>query len=321
MFTLSEIQRKTLALMEPRIEQIALLPTVVAKLAALDIESETATETIEALVRSDPPLALRLMRLANGGKIEGGTVTTISDAIRQVGSRRLAEMVFALSVVEVFVPHTAAQRNLWIHSIQTALASRRLASVHTEHNVSEEESFLAGLLHDIGRFLIYEHRPRDMAEIDEAHVADPRDLIAAEIRVCGFDHATLGYLVCKRLNLPWSVCEMIRTHHFYREQKQQIAPEVLTLVSMVQEADCLSFGMLGHPDVHAAHDEALHDWITHSMRHIRQSEQILSPTRWVEEIRNIDHDARIAAEIVDLSYPGEIPLHATYKGKPGPNTH
>jgi hypothetical protein len=52
--TLSEIQRKTLAILEARIDQVALLPSVVSKLSKIDIDSVDATEEIESLIRSDP---------------------------------------------------------------------------------------------------------------------------------------------------------------------------------------------------------------------------------------------------------------------------
>jgi HD-like signal output (HDOD) protein len=40
-----------------------------------------------------------------------------------------------------------------------------------------EECFLAGLLHDIGRFVIFEHRPQEMAQLDEADVTSPQELV------------------------------------------------------------------------------------------------------------------------------------------------
>jgi HD-like signal output (HDOD) protein len=63
------------------LEHIALLPSVISRLAALDLNSPTATEDIVALIRRDPPLALRLLRLANSPILGGRGVTNIPDAI------------------------------------------------------------------------------------------------------------------------------------------------------------------------------------------------------------------------------------------------
>src|SRR5208283_1566483 len=96
---LTEVQRKTISSLESRLERIALLPSVIARLAALDLDSPGATDEIVALVRADPPLALRLMRLANSAGNGGGGIETIPGAIVRAGAHNLANMILALSVV------------------------------------------------------------------------------------------------------------------------------------------------------------------------------------------------------------------------------
>ena len=300
--TLTELQKKTIAGLESRTERIALLPSVIAQLAALDLESPNATEEIIALIRSDPPLALRLMRLANSSLAGRGAIDTIPGAILRVGALGLANIILTLSVVEVFVPHTRGQRNLWIHSIQTALASRRLAALRPDLGLGTEECFLAGLLHDIGRFVIFENRPEDMAQLDEAHVGNPIELVAAELAVCGFDHATLGYEVCRRWSLPEVVCEMVRVHHLYGQERRHVPPEVAALVRLVQEADCFSFGLLRHPASTLDSDADRKRYIEVSLHPLASSERIVPAAKLAEELNRVDHEARIAAGVIKIAY-------------------
>jgi putative nucleotidyltransferase with HDIG domain len=300
--TLTELQRRTIASLESRLEQIAVLPSVIARLAALDLDSPDANEEIVALVRSDPPLALRLMRLANSSLHSNGEIKTIPDAILRVGTAGLANVILALSVVEVFVPHTRGQRNLWIHSIQTALAARRLAQLRADVGLGMEECFLAGLLHDIGRFLIFEHRSEDMAKLDEAGVSNPHELVAAELQVCGFDHATLGYEVCRRWNLPESVCEMVRVHHMYGAQRRGVPTEVAALVRLVQEADCLSFGLLRNPATSFHSDVDRNRSVEMSLHPLAASERILPTVRLAEQLISVDNEARTAAAVINVAY-------------------
>lgn len=299
---LTELQRRTIASLESRIERIALLPAVVSRLAALNLDSPDATDEIVALVRSDPPLALRLMRLANSSIAGGGGIDTIPEAILRSGSHGLANIILALSVVEVFVPHTRGQRNLWIHSIQTASAARRLAVLRPDMGLGIEECFLAGLLHDIGRFLIFENLPGEMAQLDEADVASPLALIAAERQVCGFDHATLGYEVCRRWNVPESVCEMIRVHHLYGKESTQIPPEVMALVRIVQEADCFSFGLLRHPASTIHSDVDRSRVIEASLRPLAASERVVPAHKLAQELIEVDREARIASALINVAY-------------------
>lgn len=298
---LTEKQKRTIESLEHRLEHIALLPAVVARLAALDLDSPNAADEILALVRSDPPLALRLLHAANAQHARNN-IDTIAGAVHRIGALGIANMILALSVVEVFVPHTRAQRNLWIHSIQTALAARRLAVLRPDMGVGAEECFLAGLLHDIGRFLIFEHWPREMAALDEIDVNCPRELVAAERSVCGFDHTALGWEVCRRWRLPESVCQMVKAHHLYGQARQWIPPEVATLVRFVQEADCLSFGLLRNPVSALQSDADRNRSVETSLHLLDAAERVLSSTQLTEQLISLDHEARKAAAGIGVAY-------------------
>jgi putative nucleotidyltransferase with HDIG domain len=298
---LTEKQKRTFESLEYRLEHIALLPAVVARLAALDLDSPDATDDVLALVRSDPPLALRLLQLANAQRGHND-IDTIAGAVHKVGALGIAKMILAVSVVEVFVPHTRGQRNLWIHSIQTALAARRLAVLRPDMGLRAEQCFLAGLLHDIGRFLIFEHWPQEMAALDEIEVTCPQELVAAERLVCGFDHAALGYEVCRRWRLPESLCQMAKTHHFYGEARKWVPPEVAVLVRFVQEADCLSFGLLRNPVASFQSDADRTRSIETSLRILTAAERILPAAELTEQLIDLDQEARKAAAGIGVAY-------------------
>lgn len=300
--SLSQIQQHTLASLEANIDRIALLPSVVSKLASLDLDSADSTVRIEKLARSDPSFALRLMRLANDEVVGHREINNIPDALLKIGTRHLAEMIFGLSVIEVFVPHTRTQRNLWIHSIQTSLGAGRLAALRPELGVGVEQAMLAGLLHDIGRFLIFENHPQEMAKIDEAEVGDLRDLLRLEVEMCGFDHAMLGHMVCDKLRLPRTVCDMVRTHHFYFENKARVPAGVKELVRLVQEADCVSFSLLRHQTGGRFTATSRQD-VEHALDLIELPDRVISNDRWVEEIQNIHQAARPATDFIDIAYP------------------
>ncbi len=296
----NELQSRTIGSLEARLEKIALLPAVISRLTTLDLDSAAASDEILTLVRNDPPLALRLMRLANAQSRNG--IDTIPDAVLRVGTHNLAHMILALSVVEVFVPNTRPQRNLWIHSIQVALAARRIAAMCPEIGLGIEQCFLAGLLHDIGRFVIFEHQPQEMAKIDEVDVADPHELVAAEIRACGFDHAALGYEVCRRWKLPESVTNMVRSHHMYGEARRRVPGEVAALVRVVQQADCFSFGLLRKPASAQPSVADRNTAIEAAMRSIPSDDHIVPVARLREELMEIDREARAAAAVINLAY-------------------
>ena len=88
---LTDVQRRAIASLESRLEHIAHLPSVIARLGSLDPDAPGAIDPIVALNRCDPPPALRLPGFVNA-TANGRNIDAIPDAI------------LALSAIEVFAP-------------------------------------------------------------------------------------------------------------------------------------------------------------------------------------------------------------------------
>src|SRR5271166_1047395 len=126
-------------------EQLPLLPTVVMRVLALDTRSDQYFEALLAVAEEDPTFAVRLIRLANAPSSAPSTpIVTIRQAVVRLGARECAGLVTTLAVARVFVPTTAGHRNLWLHSLQVAVAARVIAGLMTGASVSPEHAYLAG---------------------------------------------------------------------------------------------------------------------------------------------------------------------------------
>jgi putative nucleotidyltransferase with HDIG domain len=299
---LTDAQRRTLEDLESRLDRIAVLPAVVSTLAALDPDADTFPDAVTELARRDPPFALRLLRLANQLSVRRAeAVDTIPQAIFRAGARRLADLVLTQSVVEVFVPRTRGQRHLWLHSIQVATAARLLARLRPEWGVNPEQAYAAGLLHDIGRFVLFEHRMEELGRIDDIGVGSPRELIEAEVQVCGFDHAELGWHVCQQWALPATLSALVRSHHVARDGSDRIPPEVLMLVRTVQLADCISFSLLRDPRL-AQRSAGERSAAVAAMLHANGGAASLPrPVDLAEHLLSIEQDSRQAAAAVGVA--------------------
>ncbi len=75
------------------------------------------------------------------------------------------------------------------------------------------QAYLSGLLHDIGRFVMFEHAPENLLRVDESHWHSPEELIEADVEVFKFTHSELGFLACSRWGLPGDLAETVRRHH------------------------------------------------------------------------------------------------------------
>ncbi len=133
-------------------------------------------------------------------------------------------------------------------------------------------------------------------------MTNPQELIATEHSVCGFDHAALGHMVCRRWHLPESVCQMVKAHHMYADARRWVPPEVEALVRLVQEADCFSFGLLRNPTLPLQTDVERNTSIDASLRMLATSERVLPTAKLAEQAVNIDREARIASAGINIAY-------------------
>ncbi len=233
-----------------RAEQLPLLPTVVLRVLRLDSGSDRYFEELLALAEEDPTFALRLIRLANApASAPARPIVTIRQAVTRLGARECAGLVTALAVSRVFVPTTTAQRNLWLHALQTAVASRTIASLMAHPPIAPDQAYLAGLLHDIGRFVMFESATDDLMRVDDTHWHSPQQLLDAEHELLGYDHVQLGVTVCNRWSIPQTIADVIKLHHEYRAPGALAATPLGTLVATVQFADLLSVRLIDAPQV------------------------------------------------------------------------
>jgi putative nucleotidyltransferase with HDIG domain len=231
-------------------EQLPLLPTVVMRVLALDPRSDQYFEALLAVAEEDPTFAVRLIRLANAPtSAPAKPIITIRQAVVRLGARECAGLVTALAVSRVFVPTTVGQRNLWRHALQVAVGARTITSLMTTPGVLPAQAYLAGLLHDIGRFVMFEAATEDLGRVDEAPWHSPQQLMDAEHTLLGYDHVQLGVLVCRRWSLPQVIAEVIKLHHDYAAPDVQSSVPMGTLIAIVQLADLLSMYLMDSPEL------------------------------------------------------------------------
>jgi len=76
-----------------------------------------------------------------------------------------------MAVMQIFEPSEKDARNLWLHAIQVAIVSQAMA--HRLRMGNQEVAYLCGLMHDIGRFILFDVASMEVHQIDESGWQDP----------------------------------------------------------------------------------------------------------------------------------------------------
>ncbi|MEQ1567783.1 MAG: HDOD domain-containing protein [Myxococcota bacterium] len=223
--------------LERHLEELPVLPTTVVAMLRLDRSSDRYFDDLVRLVEREPTYAARVLALANSAAVRGAAQTTrIRDAVFRLGASTTTSMVVALSVVKVFVPSNSWERSLWVHALGVASIARALATKCDLGAYRPDDVYLCGLLHDIGRFILFHEAPASLRQVDEAAWSSPADLLAAETAICGIDHAALGAKAIERWGLPAPIVTVVR-HHHHRPPGADALSKVIALVSAADRLD------------------------------------------------------------------------------------
>ncbi len=224
--------------LQQRIHDLPLLPEVVLALLRLDPGDDNYFEDVVRLVRSDPTLAARLLRYANSPAISPTSkVAKIDQALQLVGCEAAVGIAVADSIMRTLMPRHDWELDLWRHAFDVACLMQELAPLVESGHIDPERAYLFGLLHDIGRFILYLEAPVDLRAIGETSWESQQALIDAELEICGISHAELGYLAIRKWGLEDEMAIAARFHHSSKSAAGDVDAEQLAMVRLLQDAD------------------------------------------------------------------------------------
>ena len=202
------------ALITANLNQLS-LPDIAIRLNEMVSDPNYSIADIGALVSQDAALSARLLKIVNSAfygfpsKIE-----TVSMATTVIGTRQLRDLVLATSIIGKFqqLPEGLVSIDtFWYHNLTCATATRIIAA--KLQILNSERFFIAGLLHDIGKLVMYLTEP-ELSRKVLRHMNEPGiDITRLEIDAFGFDHATLGGELLRHWKLPESLVEPVSYHH------------------------------------------------------------------------------------------------------------
>lgn len=209
---------------------------------------------IESTVAKDPALAIQVLRLANSALYAGlHEITTMRQALMRLGAKKVSRLATAAAQLTLYRSNNALvagyMTELWQHAYGCALGASWIAE-KTAHTALAEASFLAGLLHDVGKLLILKTLEDVVAK--EGTPAPARHLVDDMLECL---HCEFGYTLMKGWNLPEAYCVVGRDHH--GEHTLQDMPIMAMVKLSDQVCEKLGIGCEARPDtVPSASQEA-----------------------------------------------------------------
>jgi putative nucleotidyltransferase with HDIG domain len=240
-----------------KVLKVAALPAVAIKFSEAIKNPLTSNQDLDNIVSEDSALAAKVLMIANSALFNfPSKIDTISKAITIIGHKQLNEIILSCSIVSLFkdIPQSIIDmEQFWRHSIAVATTARILASIRREQNI--EKFFTAGLLHDIGKLILFVEAPEYIKEVLDKSAETKNLMHKVEQEVLGFDHAKLGAMLLKKWKLPEEIVTAVYYHHMPSISSGDIVnPSIIHIADIIAHA--LQYGSTGEKLVPALNEKA-----------------------------------------------------------------
>ncbi len=188
------------------------LPEVTRQLLAIMRDEASSANDVAKVLSSDQALAGKVLKLANSSFYGvPNEVTTISRAVVIMGFTGIRNMALGLGSAAALrkMDSKVDMNAFWAHAMANAAAAQVLAP-YMQRRMDPEEAFLAGLMHDIGAYVLAAAVPDEYQAVMDDHTGDRQE---REHRLIGFTHSQIGQGLLKFWELPEPFCDAARYHH------------------------------------------------------------------------------------------------------------
>lgn len=228
---------------DERIEQVAelkaLSPTV-ARVISLTRSADTSLDAIAKAIRNDHAIALKIIKIANSNTFarHGDPITTLNNAVLRMGCDQIRQTVINIEIMNNFSDQDAKyidHRLFWEHSVAVATCCSLLA--RESKLVNPDDAFTLGLLHDVGRMILYSGFEDEYVEVirvsREFHF--PTEIV--ERRLLLVDHASIMQSVLRKWGLKSDMVDPIVNHHLSVGNIRQTCPKQISECCLVALAN------------------------------------------------------------------------------------
>lgn len=227
------------------------LPLVRDRVAKIMENPQSSIKDVSAAIAVDPIMTARLLQAVDWRRsIFNDKVPTVSRAVTVMGFEAVRRVVVSQEVFTASDLSAAGApfplRDLWLHAVGAAIAGRTLAT-HIGYP-EPDECYIAGLLHDIGKLILWRLFPERFTSLIEEARRLRSTFYGCEVESGAASHAVIGRMLVEQWDLPPRIVESVGLHH-----TPNLAEAHTKIVAVTHAADILAhalgYGFGGDPFV------------------------------------------------------------------------
>lgn len=194
------------------------LPSLYTKVMA-ELQSESASlERVGSIIEQDVAMTAKLLQLVNssffGFKRQ---VSRVRDAVPLLGVDVLKSLVLSVGIFSQFqnktLLHGMSIDAVSEHSMRVANYAKLIAISQKVDRVDQDHSFLAGILHDLGKLILWTSFPNEYVEALSTVAREGCSISEAEVRHFHASHEQVAAYLLGLWGFADAVVEAVAFHH------------------------------------------------------------------------------------------------------------
>ncbi|WP_051434382.1 response regulator [Desulfonatronum lacustre] len=211
------LAEEALTCLSSSLEQIPSLPKLYLAIQEELQSPRCSLKKVGEIIATDVGMSAKILQLVNSSFFGMYTkVTSPAQAVNLLGTETVKALVLHVQVFSQYnpkkCPHFSLAR-LSRHSLMTATLAKRICAMENTPREVQEDAFLAGILHDVGKLIFAVNCPDLYDEMLEMVASEDLSLTVVERELLGASHAQLGAYVLGLWGMADPVVEAIAFHH------------------------------------------------------------------------------------------------------------
>lgn len=190
-------------------------PSLIFKLNDTIADPFSSADDIAQVISKSPGLSALLLRIVNSAFYGfPSRIDSVTRAVTIIGSKEISALAVGITTMEIFrdIPKAVFDMQAFTHhSLACGVLARILAAGGNIRNT--EQLFVSGLLHDIGRMVIFKYFPQQAGLMLTGANDDKVSLYDMEKIVMGFRHTDIAADLFEKWKFPVALSQNVVYHH------------------------------------------------------------------------------------------------------------
>ncbi len=193
------------------------LPSLYFQIMRALSSPDSSLEQIGGIIAADPSMTAKILQLVNSAFF--GIARRISnpvEAVQFLGVGRVRSLVLSLHIFTCFEQVRLKNFSIdkvWRHSMAAALVAQKIARQHKVDAATADETYVAGMLHDIGKVMLAASLPELYSKAVDLAEQEQITLGEAEREIFGVSHPQVAAYLLGLWGLPIPIVEAVAFHH------------------------------------------------------------------------------------------------------------